>query len=299
MKKDPETVENDESQENESSAIKQGSTAHSEIKTAEVKNIDYNVFHLIDWNVTGISGLCALILVFIHWILPHIRKRNVLNLGLLNAIGGGLALGYVFLHALPDLVHSVPHLMEGTKNIFFQNKQNLLFTVFICVLSGFLVLYSLEKIAFEYTYRGQDKIRTVYFMNLGLLIYLVFSVALLMPFWAMISHSALVLFTIILVFQFILEDQSMSNHFPSFFNRAGRYCLMISAVVGWCVGIMAHHFDAKISVSCISAFLSGALILSTIKSNFASQTSHSIPFLSSLFVKVIVIGMMVLLENVR
>jgi len=92
------------------------------------------------------TAICAAILLFIHWGIPRFKKLNIIDNAILNSITGGVALGYILLHLLPDLILSVDDLREETHSNFLGTEKNLTFVIFLFVLLGFLTLYILRKL---------------------------------------------------------------------------------------------------------------------------------------------------------
>ncbi len=248
----------------------------------------------------GITTGCALFLLLIHWAVPRIRKLDLFDAGILNSIAGGLALGYVFLHALPSLILNIAALKEQTHGRFLSDEKNLLFVIFMFALAGFFVLYVLEKIAHDKSKKGEEGGVVIYYSHVGTLTYLSFSVALIIPIMAHESLASLLLFTFIMGFHFILEDHAMSHHFPSRFNHVGRYIIMGGVGLGWLIGtfLLPHHYT--LTTTLMNSFLAGVLILSTTKTEFAllEERSHFPTFIASLAVKTAIIFIMLLLENV-
>ncbi len=255
----------------------------------------------MDFSSLGITAGCALFLLLIHWAIPKIRKLDSFDDGILNSIAGGLALGYVFLHALPSLILNIGTLKEQIHSRFLSEEKNLLFVIFMFALAGFFVLYVLEKFAHDKSKRGEEGGIFIYYSHIGTLTYLSFSVALIMPIMAHESLASLLLFTFIMSFHFILEDHAVSHHFPSRFNHIGRYIIMGGVGIGWIIGafLLPHHYT--LTTTLMNAFLAGVLILSTTKTEFSilEGRSHFPTFVASLAVKTAVIFIMILLENVR
>lgn len=253
-----------------------------------------------DYSNLGITAVCALFLLLILWAIPKIRKLDIFDDGILNSIGGGLALGYVFLHAMPSLIFNIGALKEEAHSHFLTNEKNLLFVIFMFALLGFFALYSLEKIAHDKSRHGREGGAVIYYTHLGMLTYLSFSIALVMPILAHESMTSLILFTFVMGFHFILEDHAMTHHFPSQFDHIGRYVVMSGVAIGWLIGTFLIPPHYTLGTTFMNAFLAGALMLSTTKTEFTliEGKSHFPTFIASLAFKIAVVFAMLLLENI-
>jgi hypothetical protein len=255
---------------------------------------------VVEYANLGITASCALFLLLIHWAIPRIRKSNIFDHSILNSIAGGMALGYVFLQALPSLIFNIGALKEQAYTHFLNNEKNLLFVIFMFILAGFFVFYTLEKIAHDKSKKGEEGGPFIYYSHIGILTYLNFSVALIIPLMINENFFNLLFFTSIVGFQFILEDHAMTLHFPTRFNHIGRYIVMGGVCVGWPIGafLVPHH--TTLTLTLMNAFFAGAIVLSTIKTEFAllEGRSHFPTFIASLSITTAIVFILLLLENI-
>lgn len=258
------------------------------------------IYPNLEFSSLLLTALCVVFLLFIHWGVPHFKKLNIIDNAILNSIIGGVALGYILLHLLPSLMLNVDDLREETHTNFLGTEKNLTFVIFLFVLIGFLTLYILEKIAHDKTKNNQESSQITYIANLGTLTYLNFVIALMMPAIASESLAALIAFTLIMGFHFVLQDQSMQHHFPQRFEQWGRYTIMVGIVIGWLVGVFLLPHAHTIPATLMAAFLAGALILGTVKIEFSLFEGHShFPtFIASLCLEAAIAFIILLLEAV-
>ncbi len=270
--------------------------------TAAFNSYSLSLANRIDahMDVSYVTGFCALLLLVTHWLVPRLRRIDSFNDAVLNSIGGGLALGYVFLHAIPGFIHNLPVLRTQATSYFMQDEKNLLFVIFMFVLAGFCVLYALEKLAHDATKKGQESNMILYLTHIGVMTYLSFSITAVMPAIGHESIYSLLLFTLIMAFHFILEDHALSHHFPTRFNHWGRYTIMLGVLGGWIFGTSINHGSHTFTTVFMNAFLAGALIISTTKTEFSllEGKSHFPTFLASLIAKTGIVFIMLLLENI-
>lgn len=247
-----------------------------------------------------VTAVCATVLLFIHWGVPRFKQLNIIDNAILNSITGGVALGYILLHLLPELMLNVDDLRNETHSNFLGTEKNLTFVIFLFVLLGFLTLYILEKIAHDKTKNNQEASQVTYLAHIGTLTYLNFVIALMLPAMAADSLASLGVFTFIMGLHFTLQDHSMQFHFPERFNEWGRYIIMIGVVVGWLVGVFLLPHTHTIPATLMTAFLAGALILGTVKIEFSLFEGHShFPtFIASLTLEAAIAFIVLLLQTV-
>lgn len=253
-----------------------------------------------DFDVTMLSGLCMLFLLFVHWIVPRLRRMNSFNDAILNSIGSGLSLGFVFLHMIPSFVNNIPALKQLAYSNFLQEENNLLFVIFLFVIAGFCVWYWLEKLADDRTKKGEESGFFIYSCHIGMMTFTSFSITCLMHPMGGESLFGLLLFTLVMAFHFVLEDHCLSHHFPSRFKHSGRYIIMVGALVGWLFSLYDSQQIQTLFTTFINAFLAGTLILATAKTEFSllKGKSHFPTFLASLIVKALIVFIILLLENI-
>ncbi|MBY0461793.1 MAG: hypothetical protein K2Q34_01250 [Alphaproteobacteria bacterium] len=254
----------------------------------------------LDFLSLSLTAICVVFLLAVHWAVPRLRKLNIFDESILNSITGGIALGYILLHVLPSLMLNLDELREETYSNFLGNEKNFTFLIFMFVLLGFLTLYILEKLAHDKTKNGQESSQITYIAHVGTLTYLNLTIALMMPAMANESLSALMVFTFIMGLHFVLQDHSMSHHFPKLFDELGRYIIMVGIVVGWLIGIFLLPHTHTISATLMYAFLAGALILGTVKIEFSLFEGHShFPtFIASLSAEAAISFIILLLETI-
>ena len=254
----------------------------------------------LDFLSLSLTALCIIFLLSIHWAVPRLRKLNIFDDSILNSITGGVALGYILLHLLPSLMLDLDQLREETYSNFLGNEKNFTFLIFMFVLLGFLTLYILEKLAHDKTKNGLESNQIVYIAHVGTLTYLNFIIALMMPAVANESLSAMIVFTFIMGLHFVLQDHSMRHHFPKLFDELGRYIIMVGIVIGWLVGVFLLPHTYSVPATLMNAFLAGALILGTVKTEFSLFEGHShFPtFIASLSLEAAVSFIILLLEAI-
>jgi hypothetical protein len=222
------------------------------------------------------------------------------NDAILNSIGSGLALGFVFLHMIPDFINNIPELKQQAYSNFLQEDKNLLFVIFLFVIGGFCLWYWLEKLAHDRTKKGEEAGFFIYSSHIGMMTFTSFSVTCLMYSMGNESLFGLILFTMVMSFHFILEDHSLSHHFPNRFKYTGRYIIMLGVLGGWLFSLYDNQQAQTIVTTFMNAFLAGTLILAMAKTEFSllEEKSHFPTFLASLITKALIVFIILLLENI-
>ncbi len=289
----------DHSNHNEPHILEETHSSHkTNSKEGTHASIEHNADNHHSTNHDGVllwSGLALLVLLASHWILPRLKHLRNIDISILNSICGGIALGFVLLHILPEVIVDV----QKIKHVFHLNILNnhhiLIFFTFFLVLIGFLILYSLEKVAHDSTKEGNESSGLVYALHIGVLYYLTFSVGFNLAFYAHEGLYVLALFTIAIACHFMLDEHAIAHHFPTRFDNSSRIHLSVAAVIGWGMGYFCllnniHYIDIF-----MNAFLAGALILSTVKTEFSlfEGRSHYPTFLISLLIEGIMVILMI------
>lgn len=251
-------------------------------------------------DIALVSSLGMVCVLFVHWIVPRLRRMNSFNDAILNSIGGGIALGYVFLHAIPGFIGNLSSIKQQMTTNFMQEEKNLLFIVFLCVVAGFCTWYALEKLAHDRSKKGEEAGAIIYRSHVCMMAYASFLTTFIMPVMARESLYGMILFTVVMVFHFILEDYSVSHHFPNRFKYSGRCLIMLGALGGWLLGMSINEHTHTLMTTFMGAFLAGGLILAMAKTEFSllEGKSHFPTFLASLILKSLIVFIMLLLENI-
>ncbi len=251
-------------------------------------------------DVAMASALSVVCLLFVHWLVPRLRRMNSFNDAILNSIGGGFALGYVFLHAIPGFIGNLPLVKQQATTNFMQDEKNLLFIIFLFVVLGFCVWYALEKLAHDRSKKGEEAGAIVYRSHVCMMMCAGFLTTLIIPVLARESLYGMILFTVIMAFHFVLEDHSLSHHFPKRFKYSGRYMIMLGILGGWLLSFYLNEHVHMLLTTFMGAFLTGGLILATAKTEFSllEGKSHFPTFIASLTFKSLIVFILLLLENI-
>ncbi len=245
------------------------------------------------------SLLCTLGFVLVHWAIPRLRQLDNFNEGILNSVGAGLALGYVFLFAMPSFLVQVPKLAQNSTVPFFQSQRNFLFVTFFVVLIGFFQVYILEKIAHKKTKHGLEAGTLVYACHLAQATFSSFSISVVMQTMAEQSIPALLLFSVVMMVYFGLNDHTLRHHFPNRFDHLGRLWPVFGVLSGWVIGTFVLQGHPSVIVVLLKSYLAGTILINSAKNEFSMIEGHShFPaFIISLGLKAGIVLLMFLLDG--
>jgi len=187
-------------------------------------------------------------------------------------IAGGVAVAYVFLHMLPDLVEYNKPIGE-----FLLNNQWLTpFTellIYIAALFGFLVYYGFDLLAERYRDAGHDD-GLVYGLHLSMFCLYNFLITYTMSLRALSSGMATAMFTVAMALHFVLTDRKFCRFYAVRFQHFGRFLLMSALLVGWLCSVIFDPVNVLVSAFML-AFLAGSVLLNVFREELpAARLTH-------------------------
>ncbi|MBL7479010.1 hypothetical protein [Legionella bononiensis] len=204
----------------------------------------------------------TLFLVIFHYLSPWFANHLPGNGSAFVSFAGGVAVAYVFLHMLPNLV-------EYNKPIgrFLMTNQWLTpFTellIYIVALLGFLIYYGFDLVAERYRDEG-DYDGMVYGLHLTMFCLYNFLITYTMSLRALTSISATVLFTFAMALHFVLTDRKFCRFYSTQFNHLGRFILISALLVGWICSVLFDPVNVLIAAFML-AFLAGSVLLNVFR----------------------------------
>ncbi|OMP66050.1 hypothetical protein [Domibacillus epiphyticus] len=203
------------------------------------------------------------------------------------SFAGGVAVSYVFVHLLPDLM-THQQILERESNGMLPFVEN---HAYLAALFGLTLFYGLEsavtkKVKQEPSHKGSGvfwvHIVTFFFYNM-LIGYLIIQ--------DKFDHFAgMVFYFLALSVHFVMMDQSMRETHQDIYDRYGRWLLSIGVLIGWGIGAITELNEALIST--LFAFLAGALVLNVLKEEIPKERESSFPaFLIGLMIYTVLLIM--------
>lgn len=219
-----------------------------------------------------VAFAATLILMLFHYLSPWFANHLPGNGRAFISFAGGVAVSYVFLHMLPDLV-------EYNKPIghFLLNNQWLTpFTellIYIFALVGFLIYYGFDLLAEDYRVKGNND-AFVYELHLTMFCFYNFLITYTMSLRAASSITATVIFTFAMALHFVLTDRKFSRFYPVRFNRIGRFLLIGALFIGWICSVIFDPVNVLVAAFMVS-FLAGSILLNVFREELPTAESAS------------------------
>jgi hypothetical protein len=221
-----------------------------------------NTLHL--W----VAFLATLFLMFFHYLSPWFASTLPGNGRAFISFAGGVAVAYVFLHMMPDLVEY----NRPIGRFLFSHKWLTAFTellIYIVALLGFLIYYGFDLLAEGYQKKGPYK-GMVYGLHLTMFCFYNFLITYTMSLRAMGSLTATLLFTLAMALHFVLTDRKFSRFYNVTFNHLGRFILICALFIGWLFSVIFDPVNILVAAF-MFAFLAGSILLNVFREEFPSR----------------------------
>lgn len=193
-----------------------------------------------------------------HWFSRQLPRDS----NAFSSFSGGVAIAYVFLYMLPNLVEY----NKPIGKLLVHNQWLTPFTelfIYIVALAGFIIYYGFDLLAERHKAQAHDD-GFVYALHVSLLCLYNFLITYTMSLRAMYSTTATCLFTIAMALRFVLTDRKFSRLYETRFNHVGRYLLSAALLIGWLLSVLFDPVNVLFSAFMIS-FLSGSVLLNVFR----------------------------------
>ena len=228
------------------------------------------------WNIATITILLTLSLMIFHYLAPYLRKISWLDPSRITSFAGGVAVGYVFLHMLPEMVesHDKIHELLSRSTVMSQFRDLL---VFVVALVGFDIFYMVERFASSVDASSEVLHKRSY--NLHLVMYFIYNFLITYTMILRVESGITyaVLFTLAMGIHFTLTDSHMKRYFPDLFNVKSHILLLIGLAFGCIVALIEYPINVYITAM-LTAFLSGAVLYNSFSEEIPMDRKASTPF---------------------
>lgn len=226
----------------------------------------------------------ALAFCVVHLFVGKLRFLEVTPRSRWLSFAGGVAVGYVFLHIMPEIgAHgAVFREATGIDTLFAEGL------VWSLGLAGLVLFYGMERAVV--TSRGTEQRSGepgnsghrpqpgIFWVHVGASAILVAIVAYLLNHREQDGAISLALFFGALLLHFVTADFASRGHFPELYDKAGRWVLVGATLAGWLTGVFVQV--SELLVGCLFAFVGGGMILIALKEELPEQRQSSfVPFL--------------------
>lgn len=209
-----------------------------------------------------IAFAATIILMLFHYLSPWFTSHLPGEGKAFSSFSGGVAIAYVFLHMLPNLVeYNKPIGLFLLKNQWLTPFTEL--SIYIIALLGFLIYYGFELMAERYQALNQN-VSLVYRLHLGMFCLYNFLITYTMSLLALSSVTATFIFTFAMALHFVLTDRKFSRLYPNRFNRLGRFILMLALAIGWLCSAIFDPVNVLVAAFMVS-FLAGSVLLNVFR----------------------------------
>jgi hypothetical protein len=204
----------------------------------------------------------TLFLVVFHYLSPWFANHLPGDGRAFVSFAGGVAVAYVFLNMLPNLVEYNKPIGEYLlANQWLTPFVEL--TIYIFALCGFLIYYGIDLLAERYASTvGQS--HYVYELHLSMFCLYNFLITYTMSLRARTSTTATILFTFAMALHFVLTDRKFCRFYTFQFNRAGRFMLITALLAGWGVSALFDPVNVLFAAFMV-AFLAGSVLLNVFR----------------------------------
>lgn len=215
-----------------------------------------NAPHL--WIACAATFFLMIFHYYSHWFAIQLPKQGKAY----ASFSGGVAVAYVFLHMLPNLVEYNKPMGE----FLLKNQWLTPFTelfIYIIALGGFVIYYGFDLLA-ERQKSKKHSDDLVYSLHLAMFCLYNFLITYTMSLRAYASVTATVLFTLAMALHFILTDRKFCRNYAHRFNHFGRYVLIAALFIGWLCSVIFDPVNVLVSAFMV-AFLSGSVLLNVFR----------------------------------
>ena len=244
-----------------------------------------------------VTGLMALAFCTVHLFVGRLRFLSVTPRSRWLSFAGGVAVGYVFLHIMPEI---------GAHGAIFREQTGLdellaEALVWTLGLAGVVLFYALERSiilsrgnpARAHQAEGGSGSRPqtgIFWVHIAASALLVFIVSYLLNHREETGWAALALFFGALLLHFVTADFASHGHFPEIYDHAGRWVLVAATLAGWAAGLAVNL--PELLIGCLFAFVGGGMILIALKEELPEERESSLlPFiLGAAFYAALVLG---------
>jgi len=208
------------------------------------------------------SFFAVLLFVLVHLFAGKTRNLGASLHSKFLSFCGGVAIAYVFIDFLPKLSES--DLLIKQAGFFpFVEKH-----AYITALAGFLLFFSVDK--------ASNIVSERRYFWLSLCSYALFNF--------LVGYDVadkdnpdvrpLALFCFAMALHYFTNDYSLSENHGKEYTKTGRWILIVSLLIGWCVGIWAEL--SQTAVALVSAFIGGGVIMNVTRHELPKDNPNSL-----------------------
>lgn len=216
------------------------------------------------------TGVVALVFALVHVFGKSLRFLQKTPRSIWLSISGGVSLGYVFIHILPELSEKQA---ESLQHLDASGEGALGLHVYLTALVGLVLFYGLDRLVRSahrksagtgtHVERGSGEPAWVFWVHLGS--YAIYSalIGYLLVHREEGDLRGLIIYAVALGLHFVVNDQALREYHGEAYDRKGRWILAAAPLVGWALGLAI--LLSPVVVATIFAFLAGGIVLNVLK----------------------------------
>ena len=229
----------------------------------------------------AVTGAMALAFACVHLFVGQLRFLSNEPRSAWLSFSGGVAVGYVFLHLLPELGEH-GGVFAATTGFGELEAATWVHTL---ALLGLILFYYLERRL--QTSRGQRALndgderadREVFWLHVASSALLIAVVSYLLNHREDEGVIGLALYFAAMVLHFVTADFGSRAEHPELYDGKARWVLVAATLGGWAVGLFLEL--PELAIGCLFAFIGGAIVLVVLKEELPeNRRSRFGPFLA-------------------
>lgn len=236
-------------------------------------------------------NICTLIVLLTPILAYSLRSFFPQNMDKFNAIAGGLGIVSVIVAMMPGMVSTIPLILTEDRWTYLTTFPRVSYVLFLTILSGFFLMYTLEKFAQDKIKRGSDPSNILYYTHLFCLGMFLFVAVSALPGIAKESMASLYFFSSVMCFEIFLEENGLIRHYKERFHNGTRALIVGFGILGYVFGVHLTQHMPHLFYAGIQGIIVGVFLLSIVKTEFSllEESSHFPTFLLSAFLKIVLI----------
>lgn len=232
-------------------------------------------------NLALVTLLMALAFCVVHLFVGHLRFLDRTPRSRWLSFAGGVAVGYVFLHILPELgVHA--EVFARATGLEAEIAEE---WIYVLSLGGLALFYGIERALSASRDRrreeeGRDRPEHgVFWLHIAASALLVLLIAYLLNHREDASIPGLALYFAAMVLHFVTADFGARAEHPELYDAQARWVLVAATLGGWVLGLALDL--PELWIGCVFAFVAGGIGLLVLKEELPEQRkSYFLPFLA-------------------
>ncbi|MEL7729546.1 hypothetical protein AAG612_08415 [Citromicrobium bathyomarinum] len=226
---------------------------------------------------TAVTLFMALAFVGVHLFVGRLRFLEKTPRSRWLSFAGGVAVGYVFLHVMPELaVHATT--FERATGLDAAAAEG---AIYALSLLGLVIYYGVERAIVSS--RGERRPDAepsdgVFWLHIGASALLVAIIAYLLNHREDTSAIGLALFFGAMMLHFVTADFGTRSTHTRIYDARGRWVLAAATMIGWVIGLLVEL--PQLAIGCLFAFVGGGIILLVLKEELPEERrSRFVPFI--------------------